>query len=101
MPPKDFFLKEGVAMCCDTPLKIIFDTLFSTKRCIQQDLVNFLGRDKGYISRVVNGLEVPPLSLRLKIADFFSTPEKRMDSSLIWRYQDLNYIKKIMKEKKK
>lgn len=86
-----FFCKDGVDRGCDNPLKIIFDTLLLQKKSKQQELADFCSVDKAYISRVVHGLQIPPLQMRLKISSFF-----RVDSSLIWRYQDINYIKKIL-----
>ncbi len=88
-----FFLDVGVESGCENPLRIIFDTLLLQKKCSQQDLADSLGFDKAFISRICNGKEIPVLKTRLKIAEFFG-----VDSSLIWRYQDLLYIKKLIKE---
>ena len=88
---KPFFLDVGVEKGCHNHLKIIFDTLLLQKKCIQQDLADSLGVDKSFVSRIVNGIEIPNLKIRLKIAMFFG-----VDSSLIWRYEDLPYIKKLI-----
>lgn len=80
-PPKDnFFLVDGVENCCNPHLKVIFETLLLQKKIKQQELADSLGLDKAYISRMVNGLSIPPLRVRLKVAEFFG-----VDSVLIWR----------------
>jgi len=77
---QNFFLVKGVEVCCYPHLKSIFDTLLLQKKVRQQQLADFLGLDKAYISRMVNGLCIPPLRVRLKVAEFFG-----VDSVLIWR----------------
>jgi len=89
-------VEEGVASSCYKPIKIILDTLLLNKKCKQQDLADSLDLDKSYISRIVNGLEIPPLRIRLKIADFFHT-----DSCLIWRFEDLPHIRKLKEKQEK
>ena len=81
-PQTNFFLKGGVENCCYPYLKSIFETLLLQKKSKQQDLADFLGLDKAYISRMVNGLVIPPLRVRLKVAEFFG-----VDSVLIWRVE--------------
>lgn len=71
---------RGVERSWKEELHTIFETLFLEKKCLQQDLADYLGIDKSYISRMVWGKEFPPLRLRLKIAKFFD-----LDSCLIWR----------------
>ena len=77
---RDFFSVKGVENCCFPHLKNTFDTLFLRKKVRQQDLAGYLGLDKGYISRMVNGKIIPPLRIRLKVGEFFGE-----DCSLIWR----------------
>jgi len=93
--------EEEVENGCRNPIKIVFDTFFVDKRILQQDLADYLNVDKSYISRIVHGKEIPPLRIRIKIADFFSTPEHRVDSASIWKYQDMDYIRKVLKKQKK
>lgn len=81
---KDFFCPGKVDRSCNNSLKIIFDTLLLQKKVKQQELADFLGVDKAYISRVVHGLQIPPLNTRLKIASFFG-----VDSCLIWQYPEI------------
>ena len=90
-----FFYDKSVDGGCEHPLKIIFETLLLQKKSKQQDLADYLGVDKAYVSRMVHGLQIPPLRIRLKVAKFF-----QIDSSLIWRYQDLPYIKKLSEVKR-
>lgn len=78
---KDFFLTRGVEVCCEPQLKPIFDTLLLQKKKKQQELADYLELDKAYVSRMVNGLCIPPLRVRLKVAEFFG-----VDSVLIWRH---------------
>lgn len=86
-----FFSKSDVAEGCYKPLRDIFDTLLLRKQWTQSDLSRVVSVDKSVISRVCNGLHVPTLELRLKIAKALD-----VDSSVIWRYQDLPYIREII-----
>jgi len=90
---KSFFCADEVENGCSNPLKIIFQTLLLEKKVKQQDLADFLCVDKAYVSRVVNGIYIPDLNMRLKIASYFG-----VDSCLIWRFQDLKYIRKLIKK---
>ncbi len=78
------FLDEKVdSSCKNNPsksLRIIFDTLLLQKKVMQQDLADYLGVDKAYISRICNGRQIPILKIKLKIAGFFDC-----DTGLIWR----------------
>jgi hypothetical protein len=76
----DFFNVHGVENSCYAHLRTTFDVLLLQKKVKQQELANFLGLDKAYISRMCNGLTIPPLAIRLKVAQFFG-----VDSVLIWR----------------
>ena len=80
MADDSFFSVVGVEDCCYPHLHNIFETLLLQKKVKQQDLADYLHLDKAYISRMVNGLVIPPLRVRLKVAEFFGT-----DSVLIWR----------------
>ncbi len=84
---KPFFNVEPVENGCvghsTNSLRVIFNTLLLVKGVKQQKLADFLGFDKGYISRICNGLENPPLRVKLKIAEFFDC-----DTALIWREND-------------
>lgn len=91
-----FFCNEGVEMGCRNPLKERFGVLLDSKKIIQQRLADDLSLDKAYISRIVNGIEIPPHHLRIKIASYFG-----VDSSTIWRYEDLPFIKKILQKQEK
>ena len=65
---------------CRNDIKTIFETLLLQKKCKQQDLADYLNVDKAYVSRMVHGIQIPPLRIRLKVAEFFN-----VDSCLIWR----------------
>ena len=90
-----FFCDKPVVKGCYEPIYIIFQTLLLSKHWKQQDLADSVGIDKSVISRICHGLYVPVLDLRLKIAKSLG-----VDSSLIWRYQDLPYIKNLIKNQK-
>lgn len=93
---ENFFLDNEVVEGCYEPIHIIFKTLLMTKNWKQQDLADAVGIDKANISRICHGLYIPTLDLRLKIAKALE-----VDSSIIWRYQDLPYIKKLKQEQEK
>lgn len=58
----------------------MFETLLLQKKVKQQELADFLSLNKAYVSRMVHGLIIPPLRIRLKVAEFFGC-----DTGLIWR----------------
>jgi len=91
----NFFLPTEVDMGCFKPIHERFKVLLDTKKLIQQNVADSLGIDKAYISRIFNGIEVPPHHLRLKIAGFFG-----VDSSTIWRVEDLYYLKSKLEQRK-
>jgi|TARA_Y100000034_G_scaffold31707_1_gene38801 DNA-binding XRE family transcriptional regulator len=64
----------------DPTLKTTFRTLLSQKKSIQQDLADFCKVDKSTISKIVNGIYIPDLIMKLKIAEFFD-----VDTRVIWR----------------
>lgn len=92
----DESIEIQVEESCDNTLRIIFDSLLLSKKCTQQELANYLGVDKAFVSRICNGKEIPVLRIRLKIAEFFGK-----DSSEIWRVRDLDFIREILKNQNK
>lgn len=80
---KTFFCKEGVEMRCSGGLRERFNVLFAEKKIYQQVMADDLHIDKAYVSRICNGKELPPLHIRLKIAQYLG-----VDSSVIWRLED-------------
>ena len=89
-PIKDSIGYRDVRSCYD-PIKTIFETLLLKKGWKQQDLADILSIDKANISRIVHGLYIPDLNLRLRIAKALES-----DSALIWRTCDLYHIREIM-----
>ena len=85
-----FFCGERVELGCYPPITERFKVLLDSKKIIQQRLADALGFDKAYISRIIHGIEIPPHHVRIKIASYFG-----VDSSTIWRVEDLPYLKKI------
>jgi len=78
---------------CRNDIKTIFETLLLQKKCKQQDLADYLNVDKAYVSRMVHGLQFPPLRIRLKVAEFFS-----VDSCLIWRNAEVKDVEQEVNE---
>jgi len=76
----NFFLNTEVERGFEKDIRTIFKTLLSQKKSIQQELADFCGVHKSYISKVVNGIYTPDLIMKLKIADFFD-----VDTRVIWR----------------
>lgn len=93
---ENFFLENEVEFCSYKPIKIIFDTLLLKKKWKQQELADHVQVDKALISKIVHGLHIPSLNLRLKISEALN-----VDSSVIWRYHDLPYIKKLINKQRK
>lgn len=85
-----FFCDSGVVLGCYKPITERFHTLLLENGKKQQELADYLGIDKGYMSRICHGIKIPPLRIRMKIAKFFGT-----DSALIWRISDLIHINKV------
>src|SRR3989338_4525829 len=71
---------EEVDRRCKGDIYCIFQTLFLQRKSKQQDLADYLAVNKAYVSRMTHGIQIPPLRIRLKVAEFFS-----VDSCLIWR----------------
>jgi DNA-binding XRE family transcriptional regulator len=91
-----FFCGEPVVSGCYEPIYQIFRTLLLERNLRQQDLADGVSIDKANISRIVHGLYIPDLNLRLKIARFL-----KVDSCLIWRNKDLEHIRKLLWKQKK
>lgn len=89
-------IDDGVGNRWYPLIKTIFDTLLLKKGWLQQNLADFVGVDKSNISKIVNGLYIPDLNTRLKIAKALDT-----DSALIWRTCDLYNIRKILAEQQR
>jgi len=89
-------IEEDVESSCYKPIRERFKVLLDMKNVIQQNMADALSIDKAYVSRIVNGLELPPHHLRLKISSYF-----RVDSSTIWRVEDLPYINSVLKKQKR
>lgn len=99
MKDKTFFCNGGVVDSCSeliNPISETFKTLLLERGLKQQDLADGISYDKANISRIVNGLYIPDLDMRLKIAKFFG-----VDSSVIWRTKDIEYIREIMRKQNK
>ena len=75
----NFFLNRGVERGSYKDIRTIFKTLLLQKKSIQQELADFCGVHKSYISKVVNGTYTPKILMKLKIAEFFD-----VDTSVIW-----------------
>jgi len=90
---KTFFCEDEVEKGGYEPIKIIFETLI-LRNCEKPfDWYKDLQLDKSYASKVRRGLIIPPLWLRVKIAQYFKT-----DSTAIWKLEDLSYIKEQLKK---
>ncbi len=86
---------RGVVKSGYAPIEIRFQTLINASCEAPFDWYKDLGLDKSYASKIRRGLIIPPVWLRIKIAQYFKT-----DSSTIWRIQDLDYIKELIKTQK-
>lgn len=93
MTNRSFFYDSEVEIGCKNFIKERFKVLFDTKKIIQQNLADHLSFDKAYISRIVNGLEIPPHPVRIKIASYFG-----VDSTSIWRLDDIEYISYLLQK---
>lgn len=79
---KTFFLQESVDRDFSEATKGTFKTLLLQNKLKQSELAKKLGINRSYINRVVLGKQIPPLDMRLKIADIL-----KCDSALIWRFE--------------
>ena len=90
---KTFFCESEVEKSRYEPITTRFETLINCNCEAPFDWYKDLGLDKSYASKIRRGLIIPPLWLRIKIAQYFKT-----DSSTIWKISDLEYFNKIKKE---
>ena len=93
--PEPFFYGEQVGKSWYPPITERFKVLLDSKKIIQQNMGDDLSIDKADVSRIIHGVIIPPHNLRIKIAGYFG-----VDSSTIWRVEDLPFLKKIMEENK-
>lgn len=90
-----FFCEVAVDESCRNPIEIIFESLTIGQGEKPYTWYKDLGYDKGFASKVRRGLLIPKYEDRIKIARYFG-----VDSSYIWRVQDIDYIKLILKKQK-
>jgi hypothetical protein len=88
-----FFCDDEVGISGYAPIETRFLTLINSKCEAPFDWYKGLGLDKSDASKIRRGLLIPPEWLRIKIAHYFG-----VDSSTIWKVQDLPYIKEILKK---
>ncbi len=90
---ENFFLNKGVGKSGREYIENAFDILILKKCDKPFDWYKELDLDKSDASKIRRGLLIPPLWLRLRISAYFG-----IDSTAIWRIEDLLYIKKLIKE---
>jgi len=90
---KPFFYDKGVGIGGREYIEHRFETLILKKCDKPFDWYKELGLDKSDASKIRRGLVIPPLWLRIKIAQYFKT-----DSTTLWRIEDLIYIKELIKK---
>ena len=79
-----------VEKSCWTAIRIRFETLFNQFGTTRAKLTEFLDWDKARTSRIVNGIEIPNIPTRVKIASFFKNGDKiPIDTSVIWENPDI------------
>lgn len=88
-----FFYAEGVAKGILHPIAQRFDVLLKERGLKWADAYHEVGLNKGYASKIRRGLIIPPLWLRIKIAQFF-----KVDTSVIWRIPEIQSADKIKGE---
>jgi len=95
MPNKDFFIAEAVGKRGREYIETTIGVLILKKgdRPYEWYQDRSISIDKSNASKIRRGLEIPPLWLRLKIAAYFG-----VDSTLIWRFEDLPYIREVLKK---
>lgn len=92
---ESFFCNDEVGKSGYAPIENIFETLI-LRNCEKPfDWYKELGIDKSDASKIRRGFLIPPLWLRVKIAQYFKT-----DSTAIWKIEDLPYIRKKINEQK-
>lgn len=95
MPNKDFSLPLVVGKSGREYIEGCFEVLILRQgiRPYEWYQDEDISLDKSDASKIRRGLVIPPLWLRLKIAKYFE-----VDSSLIWRTEDLSYIKETLEK---
>jgi len=88
-----FFLDEGVGKSGSKYIENAFEILILRKCDKPFDWYKQLNLDKSDASKIRRGLIIPPLWLRLKIAEYFE-----VDSTAIWRFEDILHIRKLLKK---
>jgi len=83
-----FFLNKGVGKSGREYIENAFEILILKKCDKPFDWYKQLDLDKSDASKIRRGLIIPPLWLRLKIAQYFE-----VDSTAIWRFE--NYVETI------
>jgi len=81
---QNFFLAEGVEKGIQKPIEHRFDVLLKERGIKWADAYNEIGLNKSYASKIRRGLIIPPLWMRIKIAQFF-----KVDTSVIWREPEI------------
>ena len=95
MSSKPFLVTQSVEKSFYAPIYYRFQVLFDKNHTYQQTIADKLNIDKGFVSRIVRGLEIPGHKTRMEIAEFFG-----VDSSTIWRMEDLPYIEETQEKLK-
>ena len=97
MTSKDpsIFLSKGVGKSGREYIENTFEILILKKCDKPFDWYKELDLDKSDASKIRRGLMIPPLWLRLKISAYFG-----IDSTALWRFEDLEYIREVSKKQK-
>lgn len=92
------FLNDKVGKSGGEHIEKCFETLVLKKGDRPFDWYQSEGisLDKSEASKIRRGLLIPPLWLRLKISKYFGC-----DSTMIWRIEDMDYIKEVLKQQKR
>jgi len=81
---QNFFLAKGVETGVTKPIEQRFDVLLKERGLKWFEAYKEIGLHKSYASKVRRGLIIPPLWMRIKIAQFF-----KVDTSVIWREPEM------------
>lgn len=95
---QDKKFKQEVCKGSKSDIRTRIDTLLFHNGLKWSEVYSRLGLSKSHASLIHNGLTIPTLSLRVKIAQLLNS-----DTSVIWTLQDLDYENylKILKEEMK
>lgn len=74
-----FFLKDRVKKGVYSYIRVRFDTILEAKGKLWSEVYHAVGISKHYASQIRNGHIIPPVALRIKIAEAIGT-----DTSVIW-----------------